>query len=101
VEHLVDISPLGCSCEWSGDFRKEDEQKTWCVHIRRVRLWLEQNPAIPKSGKETLEALRIGRSAEIPTRRVKAFLEWVYRKDAAIAARCRITAKGKVTLIAP
>lgn len=40
VEHLVDTDPFGCSCEWSGDYKREGTSKKECVHIRRVRLWL-------------------------------------------------------------
>ncbi len=40
VEHLVDIDPIGCSCEHSNDYRRDGERKTWCAHILRVRQWL-------------------------------------------------------------
>ena len=47
VEHLVDAEDWECSCEWSCDFRREGEQKTWCAHIRRLRMWLTERGKMP------------------------------------------------------
>ena len=99
LDHLVDINPLACSCEWSNEFKTPGENKTWCAHIKRIRLWLHDHPIKPKGGKEAIEHLTNGRTIEIPATRIEAFLQWARRHHPQISRNLHIETQGEKCLI--
>ena len=98
IKHLVDAEDCTCSCEWT-DFHKEGEQIAWCAHIRRVRIWLRENPIRPKNGKEALSNLKIGRAVEIPALKLKAFRVLLARKAPEIQVEEQ--SRGMWAIVAP
>ena len=63
------------------DFKLEGQEKTWCAHIKRSRLFVEETAMDVHGGIEARKAMRAWFAVFVPLEKLKAFLDWLQRND--------------------